>query len=109
MKTTSAVLPFRALRAGDSRLPNVTRLDEAMVDTSISPASVDFAITALNIHDVYNRNGAEATAIFLEAVLDVLKPGGTFGIIDHVGDADADNSALHRIDPSVRGRTDRFI
>ena len=88
-------------RLGDARLPNVTRLDEAMVNTSISPASVDFAITALNYHDMYNRNGAVAAAEFLAAVFAVLKPGGTFGIIDHVGDAAADNTALHRIEPSL--------
>jgi predicted methyltransferase len=88
-------------RLSDARLPNVTRLDDAMVDTSISPSSVDFAITALNFHDIYNRNGSDAAAKFLEAVFDVLKPGGTFGIIDHVGTADADNAALHRIDPSL--------
>jgi len=88
-------------RLADDRLPNVTRLDEEMAGTSILPSSVDFAITALNFHDVYNRNGAEAAAKLLESVFDVLNPGGTFGLIDHVGVTDTDNSALHRIEPSL--------
>ena len=74
----------------------------------------------------------------------LLKPGGVLGIVDHRGDAGADNESLHRIpeaqvravvdaspfvveasddvlknasddhtqnvfDPSVRGKTDRFV
>ena len=74
----------------------------------------------------------------------LLKPGGVFGVIDHFGNAGADNAQLHRIeerlvidaveaagfqveatsdvlrnpsddrtrgvfDPSVRGKTDRFV
>lgn len=88
-------------RLADNRLANVIRLDEEMVNTSIPPSSVDFAITALNFHDVYNRQGADASAKFLAAVFDALKPGGTFGVIDHVGVADADNTALHRIELSL--------
>ena len=130
--------------AGD-RLANVTRLDEAMADTSIAADSIDVAITALNFHDVYNKEeGAEAAVAMLEAIHGVLKPGGTLGLIDHVGVADANNADLHRMDqalaedaariagftvetnnellagpdddhtqkvfdPSVRGKTDRFI
>lgn len=30
-----------------------------------------------------------------------LKPGGVFGIIDHVGNPSADNEKLHRIDPAL--------
>ena len=88
-------------RLSNTRLPNVTRLDEELVNTSISPSSVDFAITALNFHDVYNRNGADAAAKLLESVFGVLMPGGTFGLIDHVGSTGADNTALHRIDSSL--------
>jgi len=88
-------------RLADSRLPNVVRLDEEVVNPSLSPQSVDFVMTALNFHDVYNRQGAEAAGTFLEAILNVLKPGGTLGLIDHVGNADADNAALHRIEPSL--------
>ncbi len=87
-------------RLSDSRLANVVRLDEEVVNTSLPMESVDFVMTALNFHDVYNRQGAEAAGTLLEAILNVLKPGGTLGLIDHVGSADADNAALHRVEPS---------
>lgn len=86
--------------AGD-RLANVERINTTVSESGLTPASVDFAFTALNFHDVYNRQGKEGAAAFLEAVLDVLKPGGTLGLIDHVGDADADNTSLHRVEPSL--------
>ena len=34
----------------------------------------------------------------LAPVKTLLKPGGVLGIIDHYGDADKDNNALHRLD-----------
>jgi len=86
--------------AGD-RLPNVERINASVAESGLAPASVDFAFTALNFHDVYNRQGREGAAEFLEAVLNVLKPGGTLGLIDHVGDAGADNTSLHRIEPTL--------
>lgn len=86
--------------AGD-RLSNVTRLDETVTESSLAPGSVDFVMTALNFHDIYNRQGAEAAGALLTAILDLLKPGGTLGLIDHVGNADADNAALHRIEPAL--------
>ena len=86
--------------AGD-RLANVERINTTVAESGLTPASVDFAFTALNFHDVYNRQGKEGAAAFLEAVFDVLKPGGTLGLIDHVGDADADNTSLHRVEPSL--------
>jgi len=88
-------------RLADGRLDNVVRLDEDLASTSIAPGSVDFAITALNFHDGYNRQGAAAAEAWLTSILNVLKPGGTLGLIDHVGDADADNTSLHRIEPSL--------
>jgi len=89
------------VRLANSRLANVVRLDEEVVNTSLFPQSVDFVMTALNFHDVYNHQGAEAAGALLEAILNVLTPGGTLGLIDHVGNADADNTALHRIEPSL--------
>ena len=34
---------------------------------------------------------------FLKAVYTMLKPGGVFGVTDHVGNDGANNAALHRI------------
>ncbi|MDX1404546.1 MAG: hypothetical protein R3192_08410 [Woeseiaceae bacterium] len=88
-------------RLANDRLPNVSRLDADLNDVDSSVGTFDAAITALNFHDIYNRNGPEAAVGALKTVYDRLEPGGVFGIIDHVGVADADNVALHRIEKSI--------
>ena len=61
-------------------------------------AQADAAITALNLHDLYNGQNGEATAVaFAKGVYDALKPGGVFGVIDHVGIAGQDNAGFHRM------------
>lgn len=79
------------------RLSNVELLKaDATVDLTLPANSIDFAITNLNFHDVYNRDPAAAQA-FLTNIKNALKPGAVFGIIDHEGNVGADNAALHRI------------
>ena len=87
-------------RLADGRSPNVERVDQAdLTATGIAPGSLDAAITALNFHDLYNRDGGpEAAAGFLAGVRALLKPGGVLGLIDHVGDPEQDNASLHRLD-----------
>ena len=82
-----------AAAAKAARLSNV----EQVAAISDAPAnSVDFAITALNLHDFHNANPAAAQGI-LGQILAALKPGGILGVIDHEGTAGADNTTLHRI------------
>jgi len=89
-------------RLADGRLPNVVRLDREVADLDFGAEEIDAAITALNFHDIYNRDGGpEAAASFLAKVRSFLKPGGVLGLIDHAGDAGADNAALHRIDEAL--------
>jgi predicted methyltransferase len=89
-----------ATRLADNRLPNVVRVDADLPASSQIPAgSVDFAITALNLHDIYNRDAA-AGQKFLKDVFTTLKPGGVFGVIDHAGNAGAENTKLHRMQKS---------
>jgi predicted methyltransferase len=88
-------------RLADGRLGNVERTDVPLASGTIEANSIDFAITALNFHDVYNKNGAEAAVEFMASVYAALKPGGTFGVIDHAGNADVDNTDIHRIDPEL--------
>lgn len=84
-------------RFAGGRLPNVVRVDEdPPAADKVPPGSVDFAITAMNLHDLYNRDPAKALD-FMKAVFTTLKPGGVFGVIDHVGKPDADNAKLHRM------------
>ena len=87
-------------RLAGNRLPNVTRLDKDFADLGPDDGPFDAAITALNFHDIYNRQGPEATANVLQTIGGLLKPGVVLGIIDHVGEAGADNAALHRIEIS---------
>ena len=101
----AAVLKFRegandkALteRLGNNRLPNVIRWDRETTDLGLDANSVDFAMTALNFHDIYNGSGKEVAVGFARLILEVLKPGAVFGVIDHEGDAAADNASLHRM------------
>lgn len=86
-------------RLKDGRLANVIRLDAEFDATGLAPGSLDAAMSALNFHDLYNPNPA-STDVMLASVFALLKPGGVLGIIDHVGDAGADNEKLHRIEPS---------
>ncbi len=55
----------RALNArlfGD-RLPNVRRLDREFNDLGLVSGSIDVAVTALNFHDLYNRDPAQAQGV----------------------------------------------
>lgn len=85
-------------RLADDRLPNVTRLNVNLGEFPAETGNFDAAITALNFHDIYNRNGPEAAQGALQTIYNVLKPGGVLGIIDHVGIAGADNAELHRVE-----------
>ncbi len=88
-------------RLADDRLPNVIRADNGLTNGLIKPNSVDVALTALNIHDTYYRDGEEATVELLKQVKKVLKPGGVFIVIDHIGNPDGDNAKLHRIPEQI--------
>ncbi len=83
-------------RLADDRLANVMRLDAEINALDIAPESVDVVFTALNFHDIYNRDPAQAAGV-AQVVRAVLKPGGVFAVIDHDGNPDADNAKLHRM------------
>ena len=46
----------------------------------IPASSIDFAITALNFHDVYNRS-EDGTHRLLRQIYSALKPGGVLGMV----------------------------
>ena len=87
-----------ASRLEGNRLPNVQRLDLDLSEVKLAPGTVDFAITALNFHDIYNGSGSAEAQVFLGYVLKLLKPGGVLGVIDHSGSPGNDNVKLHRIE-----------
>jgi len=88
-------------RLAGNRLPNVSRMNSGFEDIAAGAGTFDAAITALNFHDIYNGRGPEAALAALQAIYSAVKPGGVFGIIDHVGVAGADNAALHRVEKSA--------
>ena len=78
-------------RIGD-RLTNVTRVDSSWAELGVSGAQYDAALSALNFHDAYYLQSPEAAAELMASVYTVLKPGGVFGVIDHVGNPDGENN-----------------
>ncbi|MBS25382.1 MAG: hypothetical protein CMQ28_07050 [Gammaproteobacteria bacterium] len=78
----------------EDRLSNIELLEGDV--GSVAASSVDFAITALNFHDVHNSNPQAAQSL-LGQIATSLKPGGIFLVIDHEGTPGADNVSLHRI------------
>lgn len=92
-----------AEKALHDRLGNVQAVHVQLAE-AIPAASVDAAVTAMNLHDVYNgyagQAGGEDQAVgFLKSIYAALKPGGVLGVIDHVGVAGKDNAMLHRMLP----------
>ena len=92
-----------AEKALHDRLGNVQAVHGPLGET-VAAGSVDAAVTAMNLHDIYNgyadQAGGEEQAVgFLKAIYAALKPGGVLGVIDHVGVAGQDNAALHRMLP----------
>jgi predicted methyltransferase len=82
------------------RLGNVEAVHGELSSANLA-GRADAAITAQNLHDVYNGPGGEAGAVaFAKQVYDVLKPGGVFGVIDHVGIDGQNNAQFHRMLPS---------
>ncbi len=88
-------------RLANGRLANVERLDVDLAAMALPANSIDLALTALNFHDIYNRYGEPAALGLMNRILQVLKPGGVFGVIDHNGAAGNDNAQLHRIQKSL--------
>ena len=81
----------------NDRLGNVQAVHGELAANGIV-AQADAAVTALNLHDVYNGQGGEAAGVaLLRGVYDALKPGGVFGVIDHVGIAGQNNAQFHRM------------
>ncbi|MFT6294292.1 MAG: putative methyltransferase [Glaciecola sp.] len=81
----------------NDRLARLSNVEHWMSPVSDIPAgSVDFVMTALNFHDVYNPDPAAAQG-FLGQIANVMKTGGILAVVDHEGSAGADNETLHRI------------
>lgn len=81
----------------NDRLARLSNVEHWLQPVSDIPAgSVDFVMTALNFHDVYNPSPAAAQG-FLSQIAGAMKTGGILAVIDHEGSPGADNPTLHRI------------
>jgi predicted methyltransferase len=73
--------------------------------TLTAPEPLDVVFTSQNYHDYPDEfMGKTDPAVLDAAVFKLLKPGGTFLIIDHMakpGTGLADTDTLHRIDPAI--------
>jgi predicted methyltransferase len=73
--------------------------------TLTAPEPVDVVWTSQNYHDYPDKfMGQNDPSVLNNAVFKILKPGGTYVIIDHVAKAGtglADTDTLHRIDPAI--------
>ena len=88
-------------RLANNRLPNVVRLDREFDDIGI-PQGVDAAIMIRFYHDFgwqnVDRDG------FNHLIHYLVKPGGVFGVVDHIAKPDAGMSvgqSLHRVEPAL--------
>lgn len=88
-------------RLAHGRLPNVSRLDKELGDIRASDGPYDAALTALNLHDIYNSAGRQGVENFLRIAYTLLRPGGVLGVIDHAGSSGAAVTSLHRIDKAI--------
>lgn len=88
-------------RLANDRLANVVRLDREFEDIGI-PKGVDAAIMIRFYHDFgwqnVDRDG------FNQLIHYLVKPGGIFGVVDHIAKPDAGMSvgeSLHRVEPAL--------
>jgi len=88
--------------AADPHYSNVTAVASGFNAISVSEP-VDVVWTSLNYHDFHNGPNADIAA-FNKGIFGLLKPGGSFIIVDHAaapGSGTKDTSTLHRIDPAA--------
>ncbi len=88
--------------AADPHYGNVTVLQQRFTDITV-PEPVDVVWTSLNYHDFHNVPNSDI-ATFNKAMFNLLKPGGTYIVLDHAAEAGSgarDTSKLHRIDPAA--------
>ena len=97
------VAMLRAL-AADPAYPNVT-VDIQPTPAVTAPEPVDIVFTSQNYHDYPAEfMGNLEPAVLNKAAWDMLKPGGTYVVIDHAaapGTTLAATRELHRIDPAI--------
>ena len=88
--------------AADPHYGNVTVVQGKLTEMSL-PTQADVIWTSQNYHDVHNSPKEDVDA-FDKKVLEAMKPGGVFIVLDHTaekGSGFRDTNTLHRIDPEA--------
>lgn len=88
-------------RLADERLPNVERRDTEFEAVGI-PEGLDMALLVRFYHD-FGWQGVDR-AQFNALVYRLLKPGGVFGVVDHIaaaGKGIEEGRRLHRVEPAL--------
>lgn len=100
--------PAMAARRTNGRLANVTDTTSHFDELKVPDHTVDRVLWILGPHETFfHPNGANLgdPAKSFKEIKRVLKPGGTFVVMDHAADAGAapatTGQTLHRIDPAV--------
>jgi predicted methyltransferase len=97
-RATATVADFAA-----RPMANVTA-DVQAGDIPTSATPVDLFWTVENYHDVANNGGEAALAAVNKGIFNLLKPGGTYIVIDHAsapGTGITTTNTLHRIEPAA--------
>ena len=90
----------------DLKSRNLANVTPVLQTTNIpsSEAPVDLFWTVENYHDVANAGGEQALAAVNKGIFNLLKPGGTYIVIDHAsapGTGISTTNTLHRIEPAA--------
>jgi len=90
----------------DLKSRNLANVTPVLQTTNIpsSEAPVDLFWTVENYHDVANAGGEQALAAVNKGIFNLLKPGGTYIVIDHAsapGTGITTTNTLHRIEPAA--------
>ncbi len=86
-----------AEKARDDRLGNVSRVHGDLPEARSNGKARRGDHGAEPARHLQQLGGEAAAVAFCKGVYDALKPGGVFGVIDHVGIAGQDNKQFHRI------------
>ncbi|GAB4568020.1 MAG: class I SAM-dependent methyltransferase [Haliangiales bacterium] len=82
------------------QMPQIERIDAELTDLGLPAGELDVVTMILFYHDTYWM-GIDRAAMN-QQIFDALKPGGVYGIIDHIaapGRGVEDVKTIHRIDP----------
>jgi len=96
-RQAGAAQPFQPILDDKANYPNLTFI-QTDFKTLVAPEKLDMVWTSQNYHDLHNPGRNIDINVANKAVMDALKPGGIYIVLDHQSAAGVDFDAnLHRI------------